>query len=552
MRVCLVNPPTTADGESSYFPFALLALGAQLKASGLACDVVDLDLLSRQRRLGPHRGGLPRAVARVAATGADVVGITTICSNFPIALLIAKAVRAALPAVRIVLGGPHVSSVARETMDAYPFVDAVVVGEGEHTLVELCGSGFDPARLAHVSGLVFRQGETVVDTGPRPLVTDLDTLPFPDYSLVRLKDYGALPGVDFAPSVEAGRGCPFQCTFCSTKSMWARKFRIKSPARLLAEMERLHASSGYSYFPTIHDNFTTSKSYVHELCEYFAVHNRHGLKWGASSRTDCLDETRLDQLARAGCGDLFFGVESGSAGMQKRIRKGLNLDLFEPILDSMVARGIAATTSFILGFPEETEQDVDETILAGFRYKAAGSGRVFFTQLVPLPGTELTLRYFDQLCLSGEVTSISRHLRGGLQASAQRRLVRTDKRLFSSFYRFPTPHLPNVHVEHLAFFYKYCLAYELDLTRDLFTKVGVGPLDLFRRWRVFMTAHHPGLAAYDSAWESMSRFRTFCRRVFRVGPGGRHPSSGITGRGTMARTPARRPGRGASGCRGTC
>lgn len=519
MRLCLVNPPTTADGEPSYFPFALIALGAQLKASGLFCDVVDLDLLSRQGRLGPRRGGLRRAVALVAQTGADVVGITTICSNFPLALLIAKAVRAALPAVRIVLGGPQVSSVARETMEAYPFVDAVVVGEGEHTIVELCRSGFDPARLARVSGLVFRRGATVVDTGSRPLVADLDTLPFPDYSLVKLAEYGSLPDVDFAPSVEAGRGCPFRCTFCSTKSMWARTFRIKSPARLLAEMEALHASSGYTYFPTIHDNFTTSKKYVLELCEHFAAHNRHGLKWGASSRTDCLDETRLDQLARAGCGDLFFGVESGAAGMQTLIRKGLKLDLFEPILNGMIARGIAATTSFILGFPEETEQDVDETILAGFRYKAAGAGRVFFTQLVPLPGTELTLRYFDQLHLTGDVTSISRHLRHGIQAAAARRLVRTDKRLFSSFYRFPTPHLRDVHVEHLAFFYKYCLAYELELTRELFTNVAVGPLALFRRWRDFMTAHYPDLATYDSAWEGMSHFGTFCRRVFRVQAG---------------------------------
>lgn len=523
MRLCLVNPPTTADGEPSYFPFALLALGAQLGTSGICCDVVDLDLLSRQGRLGPRRGALRRAVALVAATGADLVGITTICSNFPLAVLIAKSIRAALPNARIVLGGPQVSSVARETMEAYPFVDAVVVGEGEQTLVELCQSGFDPAALARVSGLVYRRDATVVETVSRPLVTDLDTLPFPDYSLVRLADYAALPGVDFAPSVEAGRGCPFRCTFCSTKSMWAQTFRIKSPARLLAEMEALHAASGHAYFPTIHDNFTTSKKYVHDLCEYFAAHNQHGLKWGASSRTDCLDETRLDQLARAGCGDLFFGVESGSAGMQKRIRKGLNLDLFEPILHTMIARGIAATTSFILGFPEETEQDVDETILAGFRYKSAGAERVFFTQLVPLPGTELTLQYFDRLYLSEDVTSISRHLRRGIEATATSRLVRTDKRLFTSFYRFPTPHLRDVHVEHLAFFYKYCLAYELELTRELVTTVGIGPLELYRRWRVFMTARYPGLATYDSAWDGMSHFSTFCRRVFKVQAGKPEP-----------------------------
>ena len=179
----------------------------------------------------------------------------------------------------------------------------------------------------------------------------------------------------------------------------------------------------------------------------------------------------------------------------------------------MVERKMDATTSFIVGFPEEGPDDVDQTITAAYRYKTRGASRVFFTQLVPLAGTEVTRRYFDELTLPDEATSIARYGIGqGIGAARTRAMIAADKQLFSAFYRFPTPGLPDVHLEGLAQFYKHTIATQAGRLGRLF-EMGLAPLELFGRWRTWVRSVHPRLASYESSQSSLRFFGRFTRET---------------------------------------
>jgi hypothetical protein len=160
-------------------------------------------------------------------------------------------------------------------------------------------------------------------------------------------------------SVEAGRGCPYKCTFCSTAAFFQRRYRLKSNHRMIEEMERARARYNIDVFNLNHDLFGLNKRQLLEFCDL--VRGR-GFRWKCSMRTDTLDTNLVGSLAATGCYHLYFGVETGSPDLQKTIEKRLNLDMTRRIVRRVVEVGISCTTSFITGFPEETESDQNQTL----------------------------------------------------------------------------------------------------------------------------------------------------------------------------------------------
>lgn len=510
MKICLINPPTTSPEEESYFPMALLVLGGFLKQAGIACHVVDLDLLHRQNFRKNDEYFLKKMIKRLKKAKTDIFGITTICSNFPQAILLAKYIKKKLPRAKIILGGPQVSALPGETMETFPFIDFVVIGEGELTLVDLLKTDLEPSSVSTIKGLCYREGSLIKQNPPQKLIEDLDELPLPDYDLVDMKDYvetSKLAGKPFHVPVEAGRGCPFRCTFCSTNNMWARNFRVKSPARILKEMEYLHKKNGQTLFPLIHDNFTTSKQFIRDFTAYLLAHNRHRLRWTSSSRADCLDDEILMQMVKSGCQGLFFGIESGSMKVQKLMKKNIKLDRYEPLLKKLIASNVHVTTAFILGFPEETEDDINASILTGFAYKKWGASTVFFSQLAPLAGTEITLKNFDKLKLTAEQNNCTRNCVSILRGHA-RDLIKKHKKLFPSFYTAPTPHLPPISLEGMGLFYHRLFNNKLKFMEILLENKKITPLRLYQDWMIWLKRHFPHKLDYGGIY-ALDHFATF-------------------------------------------
>jgi hypothetical protein len=233
--------------------------------------------------------------------------------------------------------------------------------------------------------------------------------------------------------VEAGRGCPFSCTFCSTATFFQRRYRLKSPHRLVAEMDRLADRYGPHELKLDHDLFTVDRRRVRAFCD--AVRG-HGHRWRVSARVDCVDDELLEDMADAGCVGLYFGVETGSPRMQKVVAKRLDLALVDPRLDTCARLGIEATASFITGYPEETHPDQDATLdMVGRCLRRPGG--TCLTQLhilTPEPGTPLFDRLSGSLAFDGYATPFN----AWLLRSEDVHALHADPELFATYYHYPT------------------------------------------------------------------------------------------------------------------
>lgn len=437
-KIILINPPTTEPDECGiYFPLCLITLGTVLKEAGHASEIWDFDL--HFKRAGNTSEAEFRKMIRAGVLSArtPVFGITAICSNFPIALWIAKVIKDTRKDSIVIFGGAQPSSVPFDTLKKFSFVDAVVVGEGEMTLLDMAKVGYDPARFAEIPGLVFRHGSEIRFTGPRRNLPDLDLLPPPDYSLVDMSQYMTLePIVQFRPTLEVGRGCPYSCTYCSTAIMWSNQYRVKSPERILKEMTILCEAHGFREFGFIHDNFTTSKKYIDDYCDYMIAHNKRDFRWHCSSRTDCVTVESMQKMHDAGLNGLFFGIDSASEKIQKIIHKNLDTEEFDPIVKKSCELRMDSTTAFVLGFKEETAEDMDASVLMALRYRVMGTPRVFFGKLCAYTGTAIHKEYLGRFT---ELSPYPSPCPQNYDIPYVKSLIASDSDFFSSFYHVPHP-----------------------------------------------------------------------------------------------------------------
>lgn len=486
-KVCFINPPTTDPMEGTiYFPMALLTLGGVLKKMGIKTTLWDFDLYFKRKGNTTEKEFRNLIHNGVDGVETNIFGISSICSNFPMALWIAKEIKEHNPKSLIILGGPQPSSVPMQILERFNYIDAVVVGEGEKTLEEMAAKDFDKVQLAGIPGVAARVEGKVVFHAKRTLVQEMDELPYPDYTLINFRDYQPYRTGSYQVNVEVGRGCPFHCTFCSTALMWENQFRVKSPKKILEEMEWLHREYGFTFFDLIHDNFTTSRKFLLDFCEYMKKNNVNKLKWFSSSRTDCIDVPRLELMYEAGVGGLFFGIETGSDRMQQVIKKNLNFERFEPILKRGNELNLVVITAFILGFPEEEIADIDQTILRALRYKAMGTPRVYFGKLSALTGTSIyreNLKKLEKnsLCFS---TSPQHYALPYI-----RHLIDEHPDLFSSFYHVPSPNFSKEFITKIVEFAHFLVNADPEITLLLIEKLGFTPSRLFSLWDTWAQKH---------------------------------------------------------------
>ncbi|MCC6273021.1 MAG: radical SAM protein [Deltaproteobacteria bacterium] len=479
-KVCLINPPTTDPSERSvYFPMALLTLGGVLKAKGVAAELWDFDLYFKKAGNISEKDFRKLLKSGVKGAGTAVFGISSICSNFPMALYIAKLIKEFEPGSLIIFGGPQPSSIPGEILERFPFVDCVVAGEGERTLAEMVECGFRLDAFREVPGLWYRDDGRIQSNAKRALVENMDDLPFPDYALVNIWDYAEFQGGGYSPCIEVGRGCPFHCTFCSTSLMWEKDFRVKSPARIFQEMKRLNETFGFASFDFIHDNFTTSRKFVTDFCEYLENHSEPQYTWTASSRTDCIDVKRLQRMYRVGLRGLFFGIETGSARMQAVIKKNLNFENFEPILQEGNRIGMSSTTAFIMGFPEEGEEDLDQTFLRALHYKRVGTNRVFFSKLAALTGTGLYREFVGRMKEVSHTSTINPQNYGIPYICG---LIERYPDLFSSFFHVPHPKFSSDYLVKFVEFSNLAVNGSPRLVAQVLDILRLSPTRLFHEW----------------------------------------------------------------------
>jgi tRNA A37 methylthiotransferase MiaB len=436
--VQFVRPPYKTDSICP--PINLMALAGYIEPHYRVC-ITDFVLPYIRDELSLDAAGIRAAARLVLAQDTPVLAFTSMCSSYAAALRIAEECKLQDPSRHIVLGGPHASFVATETLQAFGFVDAIVIGEGEAPFLEVLDRLSAMQPLDDIAGVAFRSHGRIVETKPRPVADELDGLPLPAFHLIEDPGLYFESGEGRSIEIEVGRGCPFACTFCSTSLFFSRKYRMKSPARVVEEMRWLRKNWDIASFSLIHDNLTSNKKKVREFCEYILALGET-FHWHCSSRTDTIDRPLMDLMRAAGCQSIFFGVETGSYEMQKIMGKRLKIDRVHETFRNLQAAGLQATASFIIGFPEETLEMLEQTLQAALQLRLDGIEDVQLHPLSALPGTdvlaehEARLQFHPQLLSFHDITSVIEI------TETERRWIEANRRVFSNFYAIPPHHYP--------------------------------------------------------------------------------------------------------------
>ncbi len=364
MRVWLINPPVLRRRPSSISaviqgmfynspPLGLCYLAAVLEADGHRVFISDCpveqmtvdDLAPLGRELRP-----------------ELIGVTMATPFFDTALETARSLRAALPGVPIVAGGPHYNA-DPELLLRHDEFDLAVQGEGERTLAEVARALEGGTAVEEVPGVVVKRDGALHAAPPRPLVDDLSELPFPARHLIPMERYRPLPNDEHRlpkTAVITSRGCPYKCIFCA-KQTFGPRHRTNAPRRVMEELHYLVDRWGVRDVAFVDSLFTPSAARVDAMMDAFEA-DHPGVSWSCSCRADVLDERLLRRMKDAGCWKIRIAIESGNDHIREVIKKGLSKEQFAAVVEAADRVGLQVKAFFMVGHIGDTVETIRESI----------------------------------------------------------------------------------------------------------------------------------------------------------------------------------------------
>jgi len=384
LRIVLVQTYHPYTQLTHVHPLGIMAIASAARASGHG-DVHLLDM--------KVEGWTPaQACDAIEALAPDVLGLSAMTYEAGCLHEVARETRRRRPETTIVCGGPH-PSVAAEDVLADPSVDFVVRGEGEQTFAELLG-GLREGRedWSACAGLSWRRRDGVVlHNQDRPPPACLDEMPFPAWDLVDPAKYHTVPrgGVIYAhrefATMFSSRACPWRCTYCHNS--YGKTFRERSAAHVLAEIELLVTRHGVKEIVFMDDIFNFRPARAKAIAQGIIDRGwKLALTFPNGFRGDILDEELVLLLKRAGMYRCMVAVESAVPRLQKVMKKNLKIDKVARIVDFIAAQGVMVHGAFMLGFPTETEEEMEATIAWAAR---SSFHTAAFFRVIPFKGTEL-------------------------------------------------------------------------------------------------------------------------------------------------------------------
>lgn len=334
---------------------------------------------------------------------ADVVGFSAMFSGeWPIQRTLIARIKERIPKAIMVVGGEHITALTEYSLRDCPAIDYAVRGEGERTfaqLIDVLSAGGDPAEIP---GVHFIGADGAYGGGGLALrIKDPDTIPWPHWQEGYLekfwaarKSYGILTDRDMPMNVS--RGCPFQCTFCSSPNMWTTRYVLRDPDDVVAEIKHYRDRYQITAIQLYDLTAITKKWWAVEFLNKLIAAGI-SLNWSLPSgtRSEALDDEVLALLKKTGCNYLVYAPESGSPATLARIKKRVDLDRLTQSAVSASRLGIVIRTNLIIGFPGETRADVFRTIRYGLYLSLRGADEVAINIFSPYPGTELFRHVLD-------------------------------------------------------------------------------------------------------------------------------------------------------------
>lgn len=384
-KVVLIN---VKENFTPVPPLGILYLATFLKEHGHQSYVFDVNF-SKQAD----------AIQKIKNIDPDIIGFSAMTTNYSITEVFNKQVREICPHSYYCWGGIHATALPADTIKNNK-LDFIVYGEGEETLLEICNKitnkkkdieqGID---LSTVKGVVYYDKGQILQTELRPYIEDLDSLPFPDRSLLdNFQAYLAPPGLirlefmEGTTNILASRGCFYQCIFCASKLIHGRNIRMRSPKNIIQEMRFLNEKFGITGINFGDDTFGANREWIIKFCEEF---KKSGLDmiWCCQTRANIAQDIETLQIIKdAGCVQVDIGCESGSDKILETLKKGINAKMILKSFENLKKLKMRSYATFIIGNPGETMEDIEKTLELA---KQAPAGGVSYLILVPYPGSPL-------------------------------------------------------------------------------------------------------------------------------------------------------------------
>lgn len=369
MKVLLVFPPLSMKerydknvaGVGGYLPpLGLCYMAAVLERIGHEVRIIDCPV---------NNYSTDDVVQEISRFEPNWVGLSAITSLIERTTELAKEIRKNFPKIKILVGGSHATVMPDETLKLTG-ADVVISGECEEILVSIIEN---PKKYKH----------TIVKGKP---VMDLDKIPFPARHLLDMSKYISLPNnYKRSPHVFqmfATRGCPNICTFCASAN---GIYRQRSVQNVIAELKKLISDYNLKEIVFWDDLFTLNKHWVREFCDAL-IKEKINIAWSCEARVDTIDEDLVRKMKKAGCWNIFLGIESGNQELLDNIKKRTTLDMIRKGVKAVKKVGIEVRGSFMLGLPGETPEMARKTIDFAIELDPDYAQ---FSLTTPFPGTEL-------------------------------------------------------------------------------------------------------------------------------------------------------------------
>lgn len=392
-RVLLVRPPykwsldfggsLKKDYGAHELELGLLYIASFLEEKGVYVSFLDMSLYNDSEK---------RLIDTLKKRDFDFVGLTAYTHFVKTTNLVAGLIKQHSEC-KIVIGGAHASALPVETLKVFRNFDYLVYGEGEITFAELV-TGRD---ISAIKGLVWRDKEKIIQNPPQGPIEDLDRLPFPARHLLDFDKYIPPPGNYYrlpSTGILSSRGCPFQCTYCGrTGTRFKNRVRFHSVEKVIREIEFCIENYRIYDFRFYDDTFVLSKKRLMKFCQEL-IKRKIKITWNCYSRVDTIDKEMLQIMKKAGCYHIKYGVEFGTQKWLVRTKKNTTLEQAKNTINDTKKIAIAAKASFMIGMPEETVNEVMETINFA---KELNPTYTIFSIFTPIPGSEL----FDEAKKNG-------------------------------------------------------------------------------------------------------------------------------------------------------
>ncbi len=363
--IIFINPPYERISPGYEFirvmtskipSLGLLHLAGQARRDGYRCSIIESDVQGL---------GADDVIARVVRAKPDYVAITLFTVGVWQASQVARGIKARCPGTKILIGGPHVSSLGDETMQRFGEFDLAVIGEGEVIFSQVLAAMDAGGPLKNIPNLIYREGDGQITATRRESIrVPMDDLPLPAWDLLPGFPRAYLPAVYDYPrgpvgTIAASRGCPFHCKFCDTSTFGAA-VRAYTPRAVFEQIQLLNHRWGIRHIVFVDDLFIASPKRTTELCRLIID---HGLKitWSCNTRVDCVKPELLKVMKRAGCWEIEFGLETGANELLERMDKHARVERGEQAVRWCHEAQIRSKGLFMLGYPGETPATIEKT-----------------------------------------------------------------------------------------------------------------------------------------------------------------------------------------------